>query len=241
MNNRIMAVVEPEEVDVLTSSPNPALGNLAMQSEATFRVLEKNVHMTQFCEKASTKFDQMEKTDGDKSHLYSEDILVLSLPTSQPLGAIPAGTLIGPIQEVRNVKILDEYGVEVAVPSICKPGDVTYVLISTETEHFMNENHTHEAKTRFSGELLENPQESEGSMFYNQREVTTSPQETWIAPSTGETRAGFVNLGKTLPRIEEEWITIHANPNRGSVLAIFSSQTVTTMSRHFDQDERESD
>ena len=47
-----------------------------MQNDAEFRVLEKKVHMTQLCEKAlfqylvtagnSTKFDQMEKTDGEK-------------------------------------------------------------------------------------------------------------------------------------------------------------------------------
>ena len=43
---------------------------------------------------------------------------------------------------------------------------------------------------------------------------------------------------KTIPRKEKKWITIHANPKRGNDLAIFISKTVTTMSRHFDQDER---
>ena len=37
------------------------------------------------------------------------------------------------------MKILDEYGLEVAIPSICSPGDVTYVVISRETERFVNE------------------------------------------------------------------------------------------------------
>ena len=45
-----MAVVEPEEVDMLISSPNLAQGNLMMQNEAKFRVLEKKVRMTQLCE-----------------------------------------------------------------------------------------------------------------------------------------------------------------------------------------------
>ena len=45
--NRIMANVEPEEVEMLISSPNHAQGNLMMQSEAKFRVLEKKGHMTQ--------------------------------------------------------------------------------------------------------------------------------------------------------------------------------------------------
>ena len=39
-------------------------------------------------------------------------------------------TIIGPISEVHIVKIVDEHGIEIAIPSICKPGDVTYVVIS---------------------------------------------------------------------------------------------------------------
>ena len=41
--------------------------------------------------------------------------------------------------------------------------------------------------------------------------------------------------------MRKKWITIHASPKRGSDLAIFHSKTVTTMFRHVDQDERESD
>ena len=67
-------------------------------------------------------------------------------PKAKPLGTIPAGTIIGPISEVLIVKILAEHGVQVVIPSICKLGDVTYVVISRETELFVNEIHTHEAK-----------------------------------------------------------------------------------------------
>ena len=87
VDNRIMAVVEPEEVAMLISSLNLAQENLMMQKEAKFRVLEKMVHMTQLCEKPysnilsqqgiATKFDQMKKTDGNKSHLLAESTLVL--------------------------------------------------------------------------------------------------------------------------------------------------------------------
>ena len=48
VDNRIMANVEPEEVDMLISSPNLAQGNLMMQSEAKFRVLEKKLHVTNY-------------------------------------------------------------------------------------------------------------------------------------------------------------------------------------------------
>ena len=46
--------------------------------------------------------------------------------------AIRAGTMIGPVIEVHVVKILEEYGLEVAIPSICKLGDTTYVVICRE-------------------------------------------------------------------------------------------------------------
>ena len=69
---------------MLISSPNLAQ---MMQNVAKFRVLGKKNHMTQLFERpdsnilswqeVATKFDQMEKTDGDKSHLYVENTLVL--------------------------------------------------------------------------------------------------------------------------------------------------------------------
>ena len=42
-------MVEPEEVDMLVSLPNLALGN-KMQGGISFRILEKSVHMTQLRE-----------------------------------------------------------------------------------------------------------------------------------------------------------------------------------------------
>ena len=172
-------------------------------------------------QEVATKFDQMEKADGDKSHLCREYTCSRAFTQAKPLVTIPAGTIIGPISEVLVVKILDECGVEVAMPSICKPGDVTYVVRSRETERHVNEIHTDEQKNRSSGELLENLPDSKESMSYKQREVTTSPEETWVAPSIGETRAGFVNLvpnktsvytRKTISRNEEKWITVPSNP-----------------------------
>ena len=44
-------MVEPEEVEMLVSSPILALRN-KMQGSATFRILEKRVRVTQVCEKA---------------------------------------------------------------------------------------------------------------------------------------------------------------------------------------------
>ena len=105
-----------------------------------------------------------------------------SYPKTRASAAIPAGTSIGPVIEVHIVKILDDYEVEVAIPSICKPGDITYVVISRDTERFVKENHNHKEEFRSSNELLGNLQESERNASYEERKVTTRSKETWAAP-----------------------------------------------------------
>ena len=95
--------------------------------------------------------------------------------------------MIGPISEVHIVKILDEYGWKVALPSMCSPGDGTYVVISRETERYVNEIRIHDAEVRSSNELLENLQESkEGRSHYEKREVTSSHKETWAGSGIEE-------------------------------------------------------
>ena len=105
---------------MLISAPNQAQGNLMMQNEAKFRVLVKKIHMTQLSEKAlfqylvtAGKFYQVrpDAEDGwrETTPLCREYICSRVFPQAKPLGAIPAGTIVGPIEEVHVVKNLDEY------------------------------------------------------------------------------------------------------------------------------------
>ena len=119
-----------------------------------------------------------------------------------------------------------------------------------ETERFVNEIHNHNAEVRSGMELLENLQESKKGEPYEERKVTTRSKETSAAPSMKETRAGSLSLvpnnaslytRKIIHTNEKKWNTIHAHSERGSDLAVSFSKTVTTMLRHYDQDERESD
>ena len=55
-------------------------------------------------------------------------------PKSKALAALPTSTIVGPVIEVQVVKILDKYGLEVAIPSICKVRDTSHVVIYGETE-----------------------------------------------------------------------------------------------------------
>ena len=65
--------------------------------------------------------------------------------------------------------------------------DTSYVVISRETERFVNEIHDHKEEVRSSDELLGDLQESE-------RKVTTSCNETWAALSTRKLDAGSLSL-----------------------------------------------
>ena len=108
VDHRILAIVEPEEVEMLTSSPNLAQGNLMMRSEAKFKVLEKKVRMTQLCEKALFQYlvtagnRYKVRPDGEDgcgriTPWCRECVCSRVFPQAKKLGAFPAGTVIGPI------------------------------------------------------------------------------------------------------------------------------------------------
>ena len=128
VDNGVLTMVEPEEVEMLVSHPNLALGN-KMQGSASFRILGKRIQMTQFCEKALFQHlvtpGNCHQIRPDSSDGWREITPLCRKYTSSrayPKTKALAGTTIGPITEVHAVEILDEYGLEVAIPSICKPG-----------------------------------------------------------------------------------------------------------------------
>ena len=101
-----------------------------------------------------------------------------SYPQTRALATIPEGTILGPVVEVHIVKILDEYGKEVAFPSICRPKDTSCVVISIETERFVNEIHDHKQELRSSNELLAAFKNQEEVKFLKKK-VTQSFKATW--------------------------------------------------------------
>ena len=253
--NRILTMVEPEEVEMLVSSLNLALGN-KMPRSASFRVLEKRIQMAQLCDKVLfqhlvTAGNLVMKTDG-KNYSSMPRIFKFSryCPKTPALAAFATNTIIGPVLEVHTVKMHDGYALEVAIQLICRPKDTSYVVISRETERCVNEIHDHKAEVGSRNEMLENLQESERNEPYEERKVTTRSKETWAAPSMKETRAGSLSLflrkasqntRRTIPTSEKIWKTIHTNVSQGRHLAVSISKTVSTMLRDFDQDERQTD
>ena len=81
------------------------------------------------------------------------------------------------------MKILDGYGIEVAIPSIASPMDTSYVVISRETERFVNEIHDHEEELKCRNELLTELQGSVKSEPYEERKGSSRNKETVLALS----------------------------------------------------------
>ena len=77
------------------------------------------------------------------------------------------------------MKILDGYGVEVAIPSIVNPANTSHVVISRETERFVNEIHDHEEELRSSKELLT---AEEGSNSCQETGALNSTKATCASP-----------------------------------------------------------
>ena len=109
-------LVEPEEVNMLVSLPNLALGN-KMQGGMSFRILEKRVHMTHNCANEKASFQHLvtagncykirpDDDDGWEKFtpLRREFSNSRAHPKAQALCAVPAGTIIGPVIEVHIVK-----------------------------------------------------------------------------------------------------------------------------------------
>ena len=83
-------------------------------------------------------------------------------PRSRVCAAIPGGTFVGPVIEVQIVKILDQYGLEIASPSHNNTQRTSHVMISRGKSRFVDEIHIPTAKLRYSAELLSELQKAEG-------------------------------------------------------------------------------
>ena len=112
-----------------------------------------------------------------------------SFPESQVVAAIPGGTTIAPVLEVRTVKILEEYGLEMSILSFVNPANTSYVVISRETEHFVNEIHDHKEELRSSNKLLTAFQKSERRELYGEERGSNSIKETCGPKGNKETCA----------------------------------------------------
>ena len=157
-----------------------------------FGTLSGRNQLTQLCEKTYFQYratagkKYKTRPDGDDGWETSTP-LSRSFPESQVVAAIPGGRTIGPVREVRIAKILGECGLEISSPSIVTPANTSYVVISRETERFVNEIQDHKGELRSSSDLLTAFQKSERRDLCGEEKGSNSIQETCAPEDNKET------------------------------------------------------
>ena len=178
--------------------------------------------------------------------------VVSSKSQSRALTGIPEGTTFGLVIEVQIVKIANQYGLELAIPSPNDRERTSYVLISRGKCRFGDEIHVPNAELRSSAELLSELQKSEGGEPCLTK-TKTGNQETGavhVTSPTGikQTCADTLSISpsqasffaqRTIPTTERKWTVFPASSSYGGALPIAVSKMVSRMVRHYDQDERQ--
>ena len=116
-----------EEVQLLVSPPERATGHRMSERVQSFEELTGQIHLTQLCEKKLSanillhagkraKFNQTRTTDGEQLLLCREYSSSRFYPRAQASATVLEGT------------ILDDYGIEVAIPSIANSTYTSFVV-----------------------------------------------------------------------------------------------------------------
>ena len=187
VDNKILTMVEPEEVEPSVSPPIQAPGKRMQGGALSFQTLEKKIQLAQLCEKPSsnilwslgrrTKFDQMGTTDGEQLLLCVENSQVLDLVQKPKLWQLfLKAPLLDQSWKFTLSKKIDRYCTEVAIQSIANPEYTTYVVNSREDKRFLTEIHDHKQELRSSNELFANLHESERNA---EGKETRRYKETW--------------------------------------------------------------
>ena len=138
---------------------------------------------------------------------------------------------------------MKKYGLEIAIPSPNDHVRTSYVVISSGKNRFVDDVHIPNAVLRSEGR--ESCEEQADTSIQETRAIHvssyTSYKET-CANTLGipPTQESFYTK-RTIPTNERKWKVVHACSPDGGDLAMAVSKMVTSMVRHDDQDERQSD
>ena len=188
----------------------------------SFDELTGKIQLTQLCEKAFFQHlaaagkQYIIRPNGDDgwgtiTRLCREYSISQHYPKAQALAAILEGTIIGTVLEVHVVRILGGYGIEVAISSISNPTYTSYVGISRETEHFVNEMHDLKEELRSSNELLTELQGSGRSESHEEKKRKLEQQGTCASLFSNPPQRASLCTQRTIPTNERKWKVIHAH------------------------------
>ena len=105
-------------------------------------------------------------------------------PESRVFAAIPGRTSLGPVLEVRILKILGQLGLENSILSTCKHETTSYVVITRGAERLVDEIRDHKNEVRSRTELLSAFQKSEKRDPCVEEAESNSMKETCAHPIT---------------------------------------------------------
>ena len=195
-----------------------------------FESLSETLRFTRVCEGASfvhwVSVERSYKTRPDEDDGFGQIIpwcrehtLSRVNSRSRVFAAIPGGTIFGPINEVQILKILDQYGHEIATPSPHDSTRTSYVLISRGKSRFVDEIHVPNAELWSSAELLSELQKAEG------REPCLAPSKTSIQETGAVHDSSHTSIKETCAH------TLSVSPCQASFF---------TQNRSYDREEVES-
>ena len=145
----MLTSVPSHEVQLLVSPPKMVQENIL-----ALDALSDRIQFSKLCEDAWLKHrisaGTMYKTRPDEDDGYGQLVplcreytLSRAHPQSRVFAAIPGGTIVGPVVEVRTVKILGQPGLEIAIPSTHSHETTSYVMITRGKKPFVDEVHDH--------------------------------------------------------------------------------------------------
>ena len=228
--------MKSHEVQLLVSPPIISSGNSLQKKKNILRFealsdkihawLEHRVSAGMMCETRPDEDDGC----GQLVPFCRECTLSRPNPQSRVSAAIPGGNVIGPAIEVRIVKILDQYGLEIASPSPHNHEKTSHVMITRGTNRFVDEVDDHKVELRPSTELLSALQKSEGREYCveesnNRNKETCAPH---VASRKSNKEACANNFSSSSSRSsffqnsiltnDKKWVVIPANPSYGGAL-----------------------
>ena len=171
---------------------------------------------------------------------------------SRAFATIPEGTIIGPVIEVQIVKIVNQYGLEIAFPSPNDGERTSYVLLSRGKSRFVDEIHIPNGRTQIKCKIALWTSEIWRRRTLLDRDEDWQPGD-WCGPchkskgikqtcadtlSISPSQASFF-AQRTIPTTERKWKVFPARSSYGGALSIAVSKMVSRMVRHYDQDERQ--
>ena len=166
--------VKSQEVKFLVSSPRPSVWKQFAGKHSGLRIADgdNSIHKslrTWIVPAQGISWDEPQNSTWRGRRVWADHSIIprthaLSRvnPQSRAFAAILGGTIIGPTIEVQIVKILDHYGLEIAIPSPNERERTSDVMISRGKSRFVDKVHIPNAELRSSAELLTELQKAEG-------------------------------------------------------------------------------